>query len=105
MNRAEKRKETFRVIENRKKKIKSWHGFDVDDEETNCRSGDLKNNNKMNAYACRTGTAEEKTNWKKRHSKYRAKQGGYGKAMCWCKHDATQLEDMSIQEEEWRDEE
>ena len=64
MDRAERRKETFRVIENRKRKIKSWHGVDVDNEETNCRPGDLKNNNKMNAYACRTGIPEEKTNWK-----------------------------------------
>lgn len=100
MDRAERRKETFRVIENRKKKIKSWHGFDVDDENFPSCAGQLKNNNEMNRYSTsHSGLCKDKVNWRKRKMPYRCK-GGYGPAEKWIKHDATQLEDMNRQEEE-----
>ena len=104
MDRAERRKETFRVIENRKKKIKSWHGFDVDDENFPSCTGQLKNNNEMNRYnTSHSGLYKDKVNWRKRKMPYRCK-GGYGPAEKCNKHDATQLEDMNRQEEEWRNE-
>lgn len=46
MNRAERRKETFRVIEQRKSKLKAYL---CDSDDSIC-DGKLKNNNEMNAF-------------------------------------------------------
>lgn len=57
MNRAERRKETFRVIKQRKRKLKAYqHNSD----DSLCY-GKLKNNNEMNAFRY----TKKKTNWKK----------------------------------------
>lgn len=63
MNRAERRKETFRVIEQRKKKLKAYL---CDSDDSLC-DGKLKNNNEMNAFRY----TKKKTNWKKRHANWR----------------------------------
>lgn len=95
MDRAERRKETFRVIRQRKRKLKAYqHNSD----DSLC-DGKLKNNNEMNAFRY----TKKKTNWKKRHANWRT-NFGYGVGMDWKKHDKQQLDDMDHQEEEWRNE-
>ena len=98
MNRAERRKETFRVIEQRKKKLKSYIK-DSTPDDIPC-DGKLKNNNEMNAFRY----TKKKTNWKKRHSNWRT-NFGYGVGMDWKKHDKQQLDDMDHQEGEYFNEE
>lgn len=74
MDRAERRKETFRVIRQRKRKLKAYqHNSD----DSLC-DGKLKNNNEMNAFRY----TKKKTNWKKRHANWRT-NFGYGVGMDW----------------------
>lgn len=92
MNRAERRKRTFYIINKRKAKLKNWSNASEKIED-----GYYENNSIMNEY----GSAGKaiKTNTRKSHASYRHK-GGYGSANKYKPHDQRQIDQELDQEEE-----